>query len=199
MSLSVDFHQGDESYSSAPSSTHHLDFSIPRRLASKRSDLQSVNFSKYCLQIIQNRGFIPNLKKSELIPVQNFTFIGMEFLTQQNLVRVPSNRVQTLILTIKSILPCKQVSARTFLSLLGKLGAAADFVSLGRLHLRPLQMCLLSAWKPNILPLDHPITINGMIWFHLQWWINTNRFGLGISIHPPDLNIFLFTDAIHYV
>ena len=58
------------------------------------------------------------------------------------------------------------------LSLLGKLSAAADLVLLGRLHLRPLQMCLLSVWKPHILPLDHPISINGMIQSYLQWWIN---------------------------
>ena len=95
----------------------------------------------------------------------------MEFLTQQNLVRVPSERVETLMLTIKSIVSCKQVLARTFLSLSGKLSAAADFVFLGRFHLRPLQMCLLSAWKPDILPLDDPISINGMIQFHLLRWM----------------------------
>ena len=53
--------------------------------------------TKYCPQLIESLDFIPNLKKSELIPAQNFTFIGMEFLTQQNLVRVPTERVQTLI------------------------------------------------------------------------------------------------------
>ena len=50
----------------------------------------------------------------------------MEFLTQKNIVRVPADRVGTLILTIKTILSQTQVSARTFLSLLGKLSAAAD-------------------------------------------------------------------------
>ena len=122
----------------------------------------------------------------------------MEFLTQQNLVRVPVDRVQNLILTIKKIMSAKHVSARTFLSLLGKLSAAADLVLLGRLHLRPLQMCLLSVWKPHILPLDHPISINGMIRSHLQWWINPIRFETGTSIHPPDPKFFLYTDASHY-
>ena len=92
----------------------------------------------------------------------------------------------------------KHVSARTFLSLFGKLSAAADLVLLGRLHLRPLQMCLLSVWKPHILPLDHPISINGMIRSHLQWWINPIRFETGTSIHPPDPEFFLYTDASHY-
>ena len=154
--------------------------------------------TKICIQTIQSLGFLPNLKKSDLFPAQKFTFIGMEFLTQQNLVRVPADRVQNLILTIKKIMSTKHVSARTFLSLLGKLRAAADLVLLGRLHLHPLQMCLLSVWKPHILPLDHPISINGMIRSHLQWWINPIRFETGTSIHPPDPKFFLYTDASHY-
>ena len=154
--------------------------------------------TKICIQTIQSLGFLPNLKKSDLFPAQKFTFIGMEFLTQQNLVRVPADRVQNLFLTIKKIMSAKHVSARTFLSLLGKLSAAADLVLLGRLHLRPLQMCLLSVWKPHILPLDHPISINGMIRSHLQWWINPIRFETGTSIHPPDPKFFLYTDASHY-
>ena len=42
---SVDFHQADGLYSSASLTTHHLGFSIPRQLANKRSDPQSVNIS----------------------------------------------------------------------------------------------------------------------------------------------------------
>ena len=76
---------------------------------------QLTSQTKYCLQVVQGLGFIPNLKGSELIPSQNFTFICMEFLTQQNSVRVPTGQVETLILTIKSVLSCKQVSARVFL------------------------------------------------------------------------------------
>ena len=59
-------------------------------------------------------------------------------------------------------------------------------------------MCLLSVWKPHILPLDHPISINGMIRSHLQWWINPIRFETETSIHPPDPEFFLYTDASHY-
>ena len=85
-----------------------------------------------------------------------------------------------------------------FLSLLGKLNAAADFVLLGRLHLRPLQMCLLSVWRPHILPVDHYVLINNMIRFHLKWWMDTSHFAWGRSIHPPEPNTFLFTDASHF-
>ena len=57
--------------------------------------------TRFCIQIIQSLGFLPNLKKSDLVPPQKFTFISMEFLTQQNLVRVPTDHVQNLFLTIK--------------------------------------------------------------------------------------------------
>ena len=72
--------------------------------------------TSFCIQTIQSLGFLPNLKKSDLFPAQKFTFIGMEFLTQQNLVRVPTDRVQNLILTIKKIMSAKHVLARLFLS-----------------------------------------------------------------------------------
>ena len=40
-----------------------------------------VSHTMYCLQTVQSLGFIPNLKKSDLIPAHKFMFIGMEFLT----------------------------------------------------------------------------------------------------------------------
>ena len=42
-----------------------------------------ISHTTYCLQTVQNLGFIPNLKKSDLIPTQKFTYIGMEFLTTE--------------------------------------------------------------------------------------------------------------------
>ena len=107
---------------------------------------QFMSHTKYTFQIhvVKNLGFIPNLKKSDLISTKEFTFIGMEFLTQQKIVRVPANRGKALIPTIKTILSQTQVSAQTFLSILGKFSAAADLILLGRLHLQSLQMFLLS-------------------------------------------------------
>ena len=177
-------------------------FSVPRQLADKKSDSEStIRSDKRLSSSSSESRFYSKPKqvriKSELIPTQNFSFIGMEFLTQQNLVRVPAERVETLTLTIKSVLFCNQVSAQ-ILSLLGKLCAAADFVLLDRLHLRPLQMCLLSVWRHHILPFDQQFTISIMIRFHLKWWMDTKRFALGTPVHPPDPNVFLFTDASHF-
>ena len=45
-----------------------------------------------------------------------------------------SQSSSALILTIETIFSQTQVSARTFLSILGKLSTAADLILLGRLH-----------------------------------------------------------------
>ena len=169
----------------------YLDNLVIRDLIHGRLTSQTI----YCLQTAQSLGFIPNL---DFKPAQEFTFIGMEFLTQQNIVKVPPDCIESLLLTIKHFLTKTKVSARTVLSLLGKLSAAENLVVLRRLHLRPLQMCLLSVWKPHILPLDHQVPITSMIRLYLKWWLETNRFAQGTFIHPQDPNAFLFTDAIHY-
>ena len=103
----------------------------------------------YIMYLITSLGLTINYQKSDLIPTQIFTFIGMEFLTYSNIVRVPHPRVQKLLETIMIIYQKTFISARVFLSLFGQLSAAADFVMLGRLHLRPLQMSLLSQWRPQ--------------------------------------------------
>ena len=101
----------------------------------------------YIMYLITSLGLIINYQKSDLIPTQIFTFIGIEFLTYSNIVRVPHPRVQKLLETSMIIYQKTFISARVFLSLLGQLSAAADFVMLGRLHLRPLQMSLLTQWR----------------------------------------------------
>ena len=87
------------------------------------------------------------------------------------------------------------LSAKDFLSLLGQLKAAADFVMLGRLHLRPLQMSLHNQWQPQKFPLCHQIGMTTKILQHLKWWLQEDlyRQGIPMKIDPPSHTIF--TDA----
>ena len=147
------------------------------------------------IKLILSLGLIFNEKKSDLIPAQNFVFIGMEFVTHKNIVRVPWDRVQDILSLVLWFKKQEQVSARLFLSLLGKLSAAAQFVVLGRLHLRPLQMALFAQWKPHVLPLEHCILINMQIKSHLEWWNSRERLVQGVLLKPPLPSYTLFTDA----
>ena len=63
-----------------------------------------ISHTIYCPQTMQSQGFIPNLKKSDLNPAQQFTFIGMEFLTQHNTVRLQLDCIESILLTVKQFL-----------------------------------------------------------------------------------------------
>ena len=119
----------------------------------------------------------------------------MEFLTHINIVRVPQARQMKILDSVRIFLKKTSVSARDFLSLLGQLNAAADFVMLGRLHLRPLQISLHKLWQPQNFPLDHQIGLTTKILQHLKWWLQEDlyRHGIPMKIDPPSHTIF--TDA----
>ena len=92
----------------------------------------------------------------------------MEFLTEENIAWVPPDHIESLLLTVKQFLTQTQVSAQTFLSLLGKLSAAADLVVQGRLHLRLLQISLETSYFTNGSS-SSELPITNMIRFHLKW------------------------------
>ena len=164
---SIDFHQTDGCNSCSSASACHVTFSVPRQLAHKRSYMRQTNISH---NILSPNGFIPNLKKVRFEPslaIHLYRYgisdtnksqkgLPLETKNTQNqenrrlgLITVVTDTTRSygiFILTITQFLTQTQVSARTFLSLLGKLNAAADLVVLGKLHLCLLQVCLLSVW-----------------------------------------------------
>ena len=161
-------------------------------LSRNQSRLILLEHRHFIIQLITSLGLIINQEKSDLIPTQMFTFIGMEFLTRMNIVRVPQARVQILLETVEKFSQKTYVSAREFLSLLGQLNAAADFVLLGRLHLRPLQMSLLAQWRPQTLPLQHQIKLTADVLHHLNWWKQHRLYlqGVPMKADPPSHHIF---------
>ena len=150
---------------------------------------------QFILSLITSLGLIINYEKSDLVPAQVFTFIGMEFLTHTNIVRVPQTRQMKILETVRMVSQKSSVSARDFLSLLGQLNAAADFVMLGRLHLRPLQMSLHNQWQPQKLPLCHQIRMTTEILQHLKWWLQEDRYHQGIPLKIDPSSHTIFTDA----
>ena len=161
-------------------------------LSRNQSRLILLEHRHFIIQLITSLGLIFNQEKSDLIPTQMFTFIGIEFLTHMNIVRVPQARLQILLETVKKFSQKTYVSAREFLSLLGQLNAAADFVMLGRLHLRPLQMSLLAQWRPQTLPLQHQIKLTADVLHHLNWWKQHRLYlqGVPMKADPPSHHIF---------
>ena len=101
-------------------------------LARNQNRRRLLEHRQFILALINSLGLIINYEKSDLVPAQVFTFIGMEFLTLTNIVRVPQSRQMKIFETVRMFSQKTSVSARDFLSLLGQLNAAADLVMLGK-------------------------------------------------------------------
>jgi ribonuclease HI len=107
-------------------------------------------------------------EKSELTPSQDFMFIGFRFCTHVGLMFPPQDRIVKILSRIGQLFALKFCQARAFLSLIGLLNSAADQILLNsaadqiphrRLYLRPLQLLLLSRWRPHQDPLDREIPL----------------------------------------
>lgn len=142
-------------------------------------------------------GLLLNPEKSELVPSQDFTFVGMNFLTAEDRIRVPPARARDLLTLVSCFSRRSQVTAREFLSLVGVLNAAADLVEQGRLHLRPIQFYLLDRWRPHKDPLGEWIAVRQPLIQHLSWWLDPSRLREGVSLTPPTVSLHLITDASH--
>ena len=99
-----------------------------------------------------------------------------------------------LFLTHRNIVWVPWAEFRTFGSLYSgsRNKIMSQFVVLGRLHLRPLQMALFIQWKPHVLPLEHPILFNAPIRNHLEWWNTKDHFIQGMTLISSNS---LFTDT----
>ena len=123
----------------------------------------------------------------------------MEFLTQQSIVRVPADRVNSLILTFKKISFSDSSFGRNFPFSFGQTQCSSRFCSPRQTSLTTSAKCVFYlsgdfTFSLSIIRLRSVV----LIWFHLNWWMDTNCFVLGTSIHPPDPNVFLLMDASHY-
>ena len=85
-------------------------------LARNQNRRKLLEHRQFILLLINSLGLIINYEKSDLVPVQVFTFIGMEFLTHINIVRVPQARQMKILDSVRIFLQKTSVSARDFLT-----------------------------------------------------------------------------------
>ena len=150
--------------------------------------------AQYVLNVVTRLGLIINVKKSHLVPSQRFQFLGMAFDLETGLVRPSLENRHKISVWIQCLRDYRVVLARDYLSFLGLLSHAADFIPLGRLRLRPLQFYLKCFWSLQ-LDLATPIHLDGNFFSHLEWWAVSANLSRGAPLSPPPSQLTLFTDA----
>ncbi|XP_064113206.1 uncharacterized protein LOC135219920 [Macrobrachium nipponense] len=78
---------------------------------------------------------------------------------------------------------------------LGTISSIEQFVSLGRLHLRPLQFYLNRNWKRKEQRLSDTFPISAEVKKDLIWWLDPAKLGEGVSLQQLNPQLILFSDA----
>ena len=144
-------------------------------------------------RLLHQLGWLVNVEKSDLIPVQRLQFIGGVFDTLQEKLFVPEERFSAFLPLLRQALSLAPLSLRRWQVLLGHLTAAQYATRRGRLHLRPVQRFLL------------PLIYQGIQWVrrsldthlipHLEWWCNRENVLEGIPLRDFKPEVEMFSDA----
>ncbi|XP_078311211.1 uncharacterized protein LOC144618622 [Crassostrea virginica] len=86
-----------------------------------------------------------------------------------------------------------QRTARDFLQCLGIVASCIDLIPNARLYMRPIQLHLLSFWKPSSQDLEKIIPITQHLIQHLQWWLHSVNISRGRSLQLEEAGVT--TDA----
>ncbi|XP_053403191.1 uncharacterized protein LOC128558294 [Mercenaria mercenaria] len=172
------------------------------RLASYLDDWLAANKErKYLLEdrssilsLLYQLGFIVNKTKSQLIPVQNLTYIGSRFDLHKGLLYPTEERLKNLKLAVLNMLQ-GQNSARHYLILLGMIASCLELVPNARLFMRPIQLHLLQNWSPSRMELSVKIPVTQKLTSHLNWWLSDHNMYMGRSLQKDQFPIILTTDA----
>ena len=146
------------------------------------------------LALCQELGWMVNMQKSELEPQQVFDFVGYQYDLLNGVVRPTQNRWEALQQKITVLLQNRSCRVRTFMSLIGLLTATEKQVTLGRLHMRPIEWHLKKHWRvPESLEKEIPIPRS--LHQYLQWWTQEENVLKGQPLHPLRHAVQIFTDA----
>ena len=146
---------------------------------------------RLCLHL----GLVVNDEKSELIPKQRFTFVGilfdlvlgMVFPTEDNLAKVDA--------AVRTLRSAGALPAHVWQSVLGTLGSQDHLVPLGRLHLRPFQLHLNSCWNSLRDPPETLVPVPPHLTQWIDWWAVRSHLTAGVPLVPPPPSVRVFTDA----
>merc|ERR1711893_196979 len=148
------------------------------------------------LNLARGLGFRVNMKNSQLEPVQIFTYLGVEFDLQTQMVRPPMDKCRDVVSCVYQFLLHSPRPASEWMSFLGKLAFIAQLVPEGRLHCRQFQCLLRQEWTFQWEgDREMPIPLSPQVVPFLKWWLDVPSLRQGVRLQPPLPTMQLFADA----
>jgi hypothetical protein len=147
------------------------------------------------LGTVTRTGFLVNWAKSDLVPSRTFVYLGVAFNLEAGLISPSPDRLLRLLDALAFIRSHRGGPVWAWLHLLGILASCIGIVPWARLRMRPLQLFLLSQWRPisrNVLVF---VALPTPMLQHLQWWAVRDNLTVGVPIKELPAQVTLVTDA----
>ena len=142
-------------------------------------------------------GFNVNLAKSDLIPSQDFLYLGLRFNTVSWVVKPSSDRIDRLLTSIHSLLTRSTASARELAHILGSMEAMVPIVPLAGVAKRLFQREFRARWSQTEADWDSLIPLTDWFPQATSRWLQPGFLTQGVPISLPLPAAEIFSDASH--
>ena len=159
------------------------------------SRLQALLWTEIIIRVLTRLGYHINVIKSMLQAAQRYVYLGVKFLTDLGMMTPPEDRFASILNKISELRTQDPAPAILWLSLLGVLGSAERQVPMGRLYIRPIQICLHRQFQMTAHPFTHPVTLDASASEALTWWSDRSNVFRGQALGPFNPHVTLYTDA----
>ena len=151
--------------------------------------------TRQVVKLFDSLGLIVRREKSDFTPRQDFVFLGVRFNLHLGTIAPPAVKIHKVIQLVNSILPLSRIQVRHLLCLIGVLNHVAEYVPLGRLHVRPVQFYLLSVNRDIRENIDHWIPVRPSLRVALLPWTDGQWLSASVPLRTPLPSLTVATDA----
>jgi len=143
--------------------------------------------------LLQNLGFVINIKKSAFEPTQKIEFLGMMVDSRNLNISLPKEKVNQITSQCQTMIKSREVPLMDLTKLLGRMNATYQALLPGRIQQRYLQYqqiqaCRLQSYQDKII-------LNKESVQELHWWVHNLRISNGRSLVLPQADMQMSTDA----
>ena len=161
-------------------------------LAAGSADLASKQAS-FALRSLEELGFVPNLAKSQLVPVQKIHHVGLVWDSLAFTVSIPEDKILDIQAKCREALSSK-ISLRFLCSILGSMEFFRWGCPIVTLHYRALQRNV-NFYISRKLSYNFLIFPSDDARSDLEWWVSHSSNLPPRSLSPFSADIILFSDA----
>ena len=165
-----------------------------RHVADESEYKQSRNSQGYIDFLLQSLGFVINLQKYVLVPLQKIQFLGLEIDSVRMTLTLPQEKVNKLRLKCEKLISNPRTTLWEVTSLVGSLCSTAQAVLPAMLQIRFLQQQQIAAIRNNI-SYQSAMYLNEDSIQQLQWWFNNLEICNGKRIKSPTSKTVIQLDA----